>query len=348
MSFDNFSPSTDGTGINQTLIPNSANRARSELYTDYDKYAPGAKTLYVFFGTFVVVFHSLAIIALRRAKKIPYACKLLCTGILIYELSFITISTVRKFIQDPTTNLAFQVAGSVSYHLSIISVMMMSVERYLLFYYPMRYLKIVTGRLTRLFTFSTWILYLLSFVTVRYGVCYLKLKSDDVFKQAGVCNNIIVAHLGISLFCTSTVSVICNLKVLILIRAKRRIHSFGTTFPSMSNILRSYKSTGLVLANLIVLLVTSSMYGAILLAVRFFNLGVLQLRVAFESVSFLNCSLDPVLYIFWFKECQLELLKMFACFSRRLGSIAEEMRMDIFGIVIAEKNVMPKANETDT
>jgi hypothetical protein len=314
----------------------SDSEMENELFTDFDKFSLEIKCIYIIISTLVITINVLAMVVLRRTKKIPYASKFLCTGILLYDLNFVVVSTIRKFIKYPATNLAFQVFGSVSYHLSLISVMMMSVERFLLFYYPMRYLRIVSEKMTRVVILSTWSLYVASFVIVRYGVCYLRLKSEKVFVQAGACNNIILTHLGICLLIVTTVSCICNWKILRLIQSKKYRSNGGLSLSSTRSILTYYKSTGLVLTCLIVLLLTGFAYGTIIIAVRYFDVGVLYLRISFEGVSTVNSLIDPVLYIMWFKECQMEVMKMFACLNRKLHQKAEEMRIEIFCIVVSE------------
>ena len=320
----------------------------SKLYTDFDKFSVEVKCIYILVSCVVITVNVLAMIVLRRTKKIPYASKLLCTGILLFDLNFVIISTTRKFIKDPPTNLAFQVFGSVSYHLSLISVMMMSVERFLLFSYPMRYLRIITEKLTRTVILSTWFMYVASFMIVRYGVCYLHMKSEKVFVQAGTCNNIMMAHIGICLLIVTLISCICNWKIFRLIQSKKYRSNGGLSLSSSTRAMRSYyKSTGLVLTCLIVLLLTSCAYGVILVGERFLNFGVLNLRISFEAVSTINCIIDPILYIMWFKECQMELLKMLSCINGKFLVKAEEMRIDIFCIVVSDSFTRSRTNSSN-
>ncbi|KAH3819809.1 hypothetical protein DPMN_121553 [Dreissena polymorpha] len=70
------------------------------------------------------------------------------------------------------------------------------------------------------------------------------------------------------------------------------------------------------------------------------SLGPYKVRLSVDAVSTLNCMLDPFLYVLWFKECKLELLKMFSFLGKSVKEKAKILQNEVFDIVPYETNAL--------
>ncbi|KAH3882670.1 hypothetical protein DPMN_006614 [Dreissena polymorpha] len=67
------------------------------------------------------------------------------------------------------------------------------------------------------------------------------------------------------------------------------------------------------------------------------DLSAYMVRLSLDVVSTLNCLLDPFLYVLWFKECKLELLKIFSCLGQVIKDKAASLHYEVFDIVPYER-----------
>ncbi len=58
-----------------------------------------------------------------------------------------------------------------------------------------------------------------------------------------------------------------------------------------------------------------------------------EMVLSIEIVAMLNCMLDPWLYVIWFRENRMELLKLFCSWNAVSRRKIESMRIDMFVIV---------------
>ena len=181
-------------------------------------------------------------------------------------------------------------------------------------------------------TASVWSLELGIFSIVRYGVCYLRFKSINVFTQAQVCNNTVSIYYGI---------LVSYWIIFVTVRQKNsRKDERVMSFRSVINLIRGYKNTVLVLVFWVLILVTSLAYFIIILLTHYMGLGPYIVRLSLDAVSILNCLLDPFLYVLWFKECKLELLNMFSFLGKSVKEKAKLLQYEVFDIVPYETNAL--------
>ena len=129
------------------------------------------------------------------------------------------------------------------------------------------------------------------------------------------------AIIAITIF----ISIICYIKIYIIIKSEtklsRRKHVSA----------KQYKATSAVFVYLLIITMTSIYY----LLLIFLNLSHVNLRFGMDIGATVNCILDPLVYVFWFRECRMEILKMFTVCLPYLPSLErriEQMRLDIFHI----------------
>ncbi|KAL4217147.1 hypothetical protein ACF0H5_023601 [Mactra antiquata] len=109
--------------------------------------------------------------------------------------------------------------------------------------------------------------------------------------------------------------------------------------PTKKTLMLEYKSTMFVFMCTSVMCLSFIAYVVILALNIKQKITIEQNRIAFESISLMNCLLDPLWYVLWFRECRLEALKILSTCNHKLLPKAEEMRMEIFNIVTSPQIV---------
>jgi hypothetical protein len=315
---------------------NFTDNIETNVAMDFPELSPDLKFGLLTVNTIVICLNILAIFSLRNVKKLPHATKRLLLGLLVFELIFVTIATARKFIRNPSTQEILRVVGAVFLRLFLQTDMMLSIERFVLFRFPFWYMRTITESVTRVVLVSFWTCSVLIYASVRYGFCYMKIKSTDVFQ----CSQTQSVANTIGLIINVLISCICNWNVLRIIRSKNDVQH--STRPGL---LRYYKSTGFVLTRFFLVILMTVAYGAIIVFINFFKLSITKFDTPYQYVAILICFIDPILYILWFKECQMEIYKFLAIFSVRFQHKAEAMRIEIFNIVVAENFPMSRLRD---
>lgn len=329
----------------EAKMNSTANESSSDSYTENSSadlyieiYSTTVKMMYLTIGIFSAVCSTFAIIILHRTKRVPDSAKFLSSGLLIFDFMFITLSTTRKFVTIPVYNTNMNVISNAFIQLAYITVGLMALERFVMFYRPMLYMKFCTKRSIRVIAVTSWIATVITFYAVRYGVCYLKFASMHTFTKAGLCNQIVTIYYSLLVVLVLSISMFCYCNIFRFVKNQATVDGKNLSFRSTASLLRSYKSTSLVLVFFSVILSTSIAYVIILVYIRQMGLGVTEIRVALDGVSIVNCFLDPFLYVLWFKESQMELYKILSVI-RCLQTKADRMRYKVFSIVTVEERL---------
>ena len=342
--------------VNRSRVSDEETIHSEEIDSDYTRDTPDlfiedfpayVDIIYVTVCVISVLISSFSITALRRTKRIPYSAKFLSTGLLCFDSIYIISITVRKFVKDPLYNTSLNVLSTQVLQLAYVTVALMSLERFLMFKKPMVYIKKCKKTFLHTTAAILWATTIIVFQTVRYGFCYVKFKSYYVFVKAGLCNQIVTFYYASLVVLVLAISMTCywgifNIVKRQLANAEKRKISFAST----ANLLRTYKSTSLVLVYLLVILITSVTYALIITYIKFMNLEVAYVRISLETISMMNCLLDPFLYVMWFKESQMQLLLIFSRFSL-CEQKAATMKYQIFDIVTSSTKTSSDCTTSD-
>lgn len=303
------------------------------------------KATFVFVAFVSILSSATAIIVMHRSKKTPYASKIMSTGLLTFDVIFITTSTIRKFVSDPIINPCIQTVVILSLQLSVFTISLMSLDRYFAIVKPVWYIT----HMQKAFIWNTilfaWVLEASLCLAIRYGACYIQYQSMPVFTTTGFCSATMSKFYAVVLVFVLTTSCTCYWKIFQCISSK--IRPCNTSILSLSATIgqaQNFRSTSLVLVYLMVIIASSVGYGIILLLISFGNVSLSCLRIALELVSFCNCLLDPFLYVVWFKECRLQLYKMLAFLCSRYEQRVELMRIRVYDIVISNSKETRRTN----
>lgn len=334
---------------NEVLEDTSANRVHnttnptnisSEYYCETEVdfveiHSAEVKAVFVTIACVSVISNVSALTCMQRAKKIPYAAKFLSTGLLIFDLLFVVTSTLRKFIEHPSINLNIHAVVTLWLQLVTVTVVLMAIERYVLILKPMWYMRNVTELTIRITAMSVWLIETILWIFIRYGVCYFKFKSTYVITKPGLCDNIMSMSYGILLIVGFVISYRCYWKIFKLIQTKV-VGSHIKSASETARELRSYKSTSIIAVYIVVITCTTVAFLIIIILIQLGLLGQNRRRICVEIVSLCNCIVDPFLYVIWFKESRLEMLKFVAVVFTRYRQTVEDMRMDVYNIVISD------------
>ena len=261
----------------------------------------------------------LTFIAVYRTKRVPYPTKLLSLGLIAYDCLFIVIATGGKFVtfeESVTLRLftrGFQLAAQII-------VMFMAIERYFVLNWPYIYMRLGTKRRTRKICIAIIVVSLLQYLLIRLLLCNARGKTTSCSVQLGI-------YFALSLIIFFAVSIAAYVKIFVVI--------FKTQ--TKSACLREYKGTRASFLFLINSTVTLCTYIAIAI---YLAVGVStddsehQALVSnlTDFVYILTCIFDALVYAIWFKETQMQIVKIFSNIFPCLEPVAEEMHIQAFSI----------------
>lgn len=278
-----------------------------------------------------IIYSVLALVALRRTKSTPETARFFTSALISYDIIAVFSFNVRKFVENHDWNTIIQVFGVSFCNLALVTIGLMSLERLVIFYSPYFYLRYVTTELVKKSTITCWIVYFISYWFVRIAVCAITHPPFVFINVIGACNKITFYYYGLAISFVSIMSLLCYAKILLIIRKERmQTSTTGNISTNTINLkfLRNYRSTSLVFVYSVTSIASAVMY-AIIISL---NLGPIPLRLWNDAINTLCCTMDPFVYVIWYKECRMEMLKLFSCWFPSLQPRVEQMRRDIFYI----------------
>ena len=275
-------------------------------------------------------FGTVAVISLNRTKTTPKSARFLSSALISFDIMAVISFAVRKFVTDHTLNVVIQTVGVVAALLAYVTVGLMSLERLLIFCAPNLYLRRASPELVKKFAYTVWIAVTCSYFFVRYGVCYFMFDDVIILDVIGRCNQASFIFYGFFLVSTIIISFMCYFKILSILRSQSNVDSSIDFTPLKS--IDFYRSTSLVFAYIVTITILTLAYAVMLLL----GLSTEPLRIMTDVINMVQCVMDPCMYILWYRETRMEMLKIMSklhpCFAARV----EAMRMEIFNIVTSE------------
>jgi len=317
----------------------SENTSDSFLPTQnmYNEKTVSVKVLYASVGTVSLLLSFIAIFVLRRAKRIPKSAKFLATMLLVSDCLYISTRSVEMgaFVGNPFVLSAVQVAGSLAGFVSYTTIAVMAVERLFAMNSPMIYIRRCSLTTVRVASCAVSGIVVLAYLTMRYGVCYWKIGSAQVvFGTSDVCHYD-TTFPPIVLTIVVVVAVASYLRIYIIVRRLKLEEKRRHALPSRNvfNEVKRFSQTSIVLLYIIVVLVTYLALTILILIWIVFKIDRNTLATVGFFIFMFNSFVDSLLYILWFAECQLELLKLFSFLGQTVQLKTERMRMKVFDIV---------------
>ena len=283
---------------------------------------------YVTLAAVATVICLLALFAIVRTKRTVYSTKILSSGLLVYNISFLISSSIPKFF-DPEHMYMFQHLAR-GFHVSAwIIVGSMALDRLWAINWPYSYLQIASKRRTRLVCGAVFILCLLQYFIVRGAACYATNMIRD-------CGKGFKVYLMVLFVVMPIISFVSYGKVYTIIKQnKEQIRK--------RHRLTDFKGTLVSFLYLINTAICSVVYFAtgIYVFVKMANNNDGRLGAFTDFVYIFSCLADPLIYVVYFREARLEIYKLcLICFPQIQPKLTQ-MKIEIFSI----PTYLPKAHK---
>lgn len=314
----------DQTEVNHSS-ENSSSFKQSAFSLELDNYGLHIKVPFIALACLCMCVTGLSLVAFTRTRQTPRSARFLSTALLVFDLLTTVSFTLRKFTSHKKTNILIEFVGIGWSFLAYLNIGIMSFERLVVFQWPNFYLRYVTYTFTKVVAFFTWTLYITS-----YLIFFLLCVSNDNPREFAIClKKVTSIFIQVTFPTVVLVSSSCYLVILHIIK-KQTYRSP----PERANTVRMYKSTVVVFLCLVNFILTTSLY----LGFSTLTVDINVRRLILDSFTMINGLLDTFLYVLWYKECRMELLKIFSFFFPNLQQNIDNMRVTIFNIVTYDRS----------
>ena len=275
--------------------------------------------LYSCLASAILILCTLSALALYRTKKTPYGAKLLSLGLLTYDILFLLLSLVTKLFDYNDVYPLWHTARGFQFAAQII-VDCMAFERLFVLNWPYVYLRVMTERRIKIVCTATSIFGFLQLAIFRGTACYARNKALN-------CGFIWATYLVTISIMLPVASFISFIKIYKIIRRSEEKHR-------PMHAIRQYKGT--VAAFLVLVNTTISQIVWLSLSVLYFTRtasGTAEdgfVATLADWANLVNCIVDPAIYVIWFSETRMELLKIVKGICPCVKTKIEKLRMEIF------------------
>ena len=282
----------------------------------------------------ILILCALSLVAVYRTKKTPYGTKLLSLGLLTYDILFLLAASASKPFDYTDVYPIVHASRGFTIAAQFI-VGCMSFERLFVLNWPYVYLRAMSEQRTKIICIAICILGFLHYSVMRGAFCYAR-------GQAMNCELGFAAYLVF--FCTviPAVSFICFVKIYKIIRRSEAKHR-------TKHAIRQYKGT--VAAFLVLVNTTVSQIVWLGLAVIYFTRTARgqkedgYVATLADWSYLLNCIVDPTIYVIWFSETRMEMLKLLKCPC--VKPKIEKLRKEIYHISFTDEKSITKSTDSN-
>lgn len=272
------------------------------------------------------IFTVTVLAAFSKTRVVPKTAKLLSCGLLTFDSLGIFCLNVRRYLEG-MLNMYIIVFGYVFCLIAYMNVIFMSCDRYLIFYRPFEYLRMQKG--LRFVVVLSWTFVPVTMLSWSFTLCFAQIENITRLSQ---CNTRLLGQIYIFFFpVVICVSTSLFLKVSIKLRKLKTLDKRCTK-------LRDFKST-MVMLCCVVNFVTVAL---LLMFVVFSPIDQNLKRLAGDLLFTANGVFDTLAYVLVFRECRLILIEKIGCCYRKARLKAEQMKIDIYNIVLPANKVRPR------
>lgn len=298
-------------------------------YTSYITGTPGdyAVEIKLAFNAVAFVllsFSAVSLASFQRTRNTPKTAKLLSSALILFDFCTTLSFALRKFITNQRLNIMINFIGIGWSFLAYINVALMSIERLVIFEWPNFYLRHVSHTVAKRLSVFIWI---------SFSVCYLTqfflCVQDQSYKGIVCLSFLAVDYIKIMFPLVAVISLVCFGIILAIIRKQTE-----RNYQKNSGILRQSKPTLAVFVCVMSFILTTSVYICFSMIASF---DVNVRRLILDALAMVNQFVDTCVYIVWYQETRLELMKMFSCLHPSMLLRAEQMKIQIFRIVTYDK-----------
>jgi len=269
----------------------------------------------------VLLLNGISLRALNRTRNTPASARFLSSALLVFDFVPNLLYAVRKFVIHFKYSMVIQFIGVGWSFLAYLNIAIMCVERLMIFQWPNFYLRRVSSQVFRKISLIMWTVYLTTW-TLSVGHCFVIYNSNFL---SGNCSDDVIEKI-VFLTCpiTTIFSCSCLVKIAFIIRKHTK------KVKNKSSTLKNNKSTIVVYMCFMNYLLTTFIYIVIMFITVDNNL---LRRILMDALMMFNSLLDTFVYVLWYKECRMEVLKMFAVICPSLNTKIERMRVSVFDVM---------------
>ena len=254
----------------------------------------------------------------------PYASKYLATGLITFDMAYVTCATLHKFITESVIYIHMNNLCSVLVQLTYTTTALMSLERMLVLAFPMRYLQLGSEKRIRFIINAVWLTVVVLFSLLCYFGCWIIYQDMEIFYRLELCRQLRFNYYILLVAIVQTISLVSYSVVFRIVKKQTQKDNMSLSITSLRKLLRMYKSTFMVMKYIVVMTLTSVGYITVTILVTKFKLARSG-RIAIDTIIMLNCFLDPFLYVFWNTECREKCKQVMSKFMCR-KEIGQERR----------------------
>lgn len=315
-------PMADSPPNRSTPTPSRSNLPPALTYSSAvsDEFDWDVKIPLIVLGILVAVWDLVALVSIYHAKRTPHIVRFLSSALISFEILSLTAFTVRKLLLDASSNDVALVIGSHFVLLSYITIGLMSAERLVLFTSNRIYIQHIHLKTFQRISVAIWSTLSFAYYISIYVVCNM---TDYV-----VCRHNMKVTFGFILFAVVIISTSCYLRIFTLLRYQRIAPVTGIN--SIQNTsMQKLRTTHLMFMFLAVTLIGFLLFVADVI----FEPSQKIKRLELDIFNLFNCAIDPLLHVWWFRECRMQLLKRTAMCFPSVQKRVEQMKIDLFDIV---------------
>ena len=281
---------------------------------------------YLSLSSSILLLSVLSFIAMYRTKKTPKGTKLLSLGLLTYDMLFIIFGIVTKLFEYNDVYMIWHASRGFQFAAQFV-VCCMALERLFVLNWPYVYLRVMTERRIKVVCTAVIAFGFLHYALIRGTLCYAR-------NMAINCGLGLAAYLLTFCIVIPAISFISFIKIYKIIRKSEDKHR-------TKNALRQYKGT--VAAFLVLVNTTISQIVWLGLSVLYFTRTAKgQVADGFIGTladwsNLVNCIVDPAIYVIWFNETRMELMKLLQWICPCVKPKIEKLRIEIYQISFTDE-----------
>lgn len=219
---------------------------------------------------------------------------------------------------------------------AFVTIGLMSLERFVLFHSPNFYIRCLTTRKIKTTAYCAWLFGWFLYFYTRIGICYTSNENPSLHDVIGKCNQVTFIMYILTIIIVMLISYLCYWKIFRIVKSDHIEHGFRAIS------LQQYRSTSLVFVYVITVSITAVGY---MIAIASSE-DRTALRISNDLVNTFNAMMDPCVYVLWYKECRMEMMKMLTCGLHIFKQRFENMRMEIFEVVTLDTSIMEKRSNS--
>lgn len=270
-------------------------------------------------GIMLIIWNLVALLAINHSQRTPKLVRFFSSALISFEVSSLTAFTLSKLKPQTSFHIISSLTGTYFLLLSFATVCLMSAERLVVFSSKRIIIQSRHFRTVWKSSVTVWLILTMFYYGTIYADCEVMIK----------CIPTMDIIFGIIISTTLLISIACYIRVYYL-----SIYTSPEGFRGQMS-RRRLRATGLVFMYLVVSVAVFFCF----VVNKITQADMETRRIQADIFNIISCVIDPLLHVWWFKECQMKLLYLPALFSPSLRKKIEKIKYSVFDIVTYRKEL---------